>query len=363
MKLAFLLFISLQVFANDQQLKICLTGSTEKALPKYGEAFVNGAMLAHKELSKTDKDRVLIVPDYYDSTPLAPIEKLNELRKNNCDAIIGFSTGNDLLLIEDNLKQDPILTLSIYGDPQDSFNKTNYLRTMQPSAEDLVSHLFRMLPIEIKKQDKILIITAADRSEMLAYREAYLRQIKAFSNQVTQVEVMEQTHDIVKMKDLINKDHKWDLVIMLTRSLLAAELTDMLYLYSKPVILGTKYFGSSELPAFYNYLKNKDVTAFFSRQNCSCDSSVGFKNFLKTYLTEYNIQPMSISVDSYDATKFMFKSLKQPKITRKSVIHSLNSEESTFNGVSSVQISNGLNLSSSKRFLIKIDKNGYKEVK
>ena len=72
---------------------------------------------------------------------------------------------------------------------------------------------------------------------------------------------------------------------------------------------------------------------------------------------------MSISIDTYDATKFVLQSLKSTKLNANQVLKFLNSSEANFVGTSSIKISEGLKVSSSKRFLIKIDENGYKEVK
>jgi ABC-type branched-subunit amino acid transport system substrate-binding protein len=357
-----LLALPILVFSNENELKICLTGSTEKALPKYGEAFVNGAQLAIEELSGADKKKVKLEVNYYESNPLAPVEKLDELRKASCDAIIGFSTGNDLLAIETSLKENPIFTLSIYGDPQDRFNKTNYLRTMQPSADDLVFHLFKNMPFKITKESKVLVVTAADRSEMLSYRDAYLAHIKD-AGLVTQVEVMEQTHSLEKFQEVIKKGVKWDFVVILTRSLIAAEISDLLHKDLSPIILGTKYFGSSELPAFSNYLKNKKVQAYIPRQNCSCEPAPAFQKLISKYKKVYGVDPMSISIDSYDATKFVLQALKAPKQTSESVLKYLNSSNADFLGISSFKVSKGLKTSSSKRYVLKIDENGYQELK
>lgn len=216
----FLLFLFLPVLsmANDKELKICLTGSTEKALPKYGEAFVNGAKLAINELSSAEKKKIKLEVNYYESNPLAPITKLDELRRASCDAIIGFSTGNDLLSIEDSLREKPIFTLSIYGDPQDRFNQTTYLRTMQPSASELVTHLFKKMPFKVARDSRVLLVVAADRSEMVSYKEAYLKSLTGVP--ITQVEIVEQTHDLRQFETILREKVKWDYVILLTRSLI-----------------------------------------------------------------------------------------------------------------------------------------------
>lgn len=352
-------FLSL---GNDSELKICLTGSTEKALPKYGEAFVNGAIMAISELDKHDKNKVVLNVNYYDSNPLAPIEKLKQLRKASCDAIIGFSTGNDLLLIKEPLEVDPVLTLSIYGDPQESFLETKYLRTMQPSPEDLVSHLFSRLPFKIPILSKVLIVTATDRSEMQSYKQAYINKFKKYKS-VDFAEVIEQTHNLGQVEELVKRGGKWDYVVLLTRSLIAAELTDLIYKNSQPIILGTKYFGSADLPAYFSYLKNKKIQAYFSRQNCSCDQSDEYLQFRNKYVSRFNANPMAISMESYDAAKFILQSLKSPLLNSTQIINFANSKEIQFIGVSSFRVGAGFKVSSSKRYLIKVDKSGYSEIK
>jgi uncharacterized protein YnzC (UPF0291/DUF896 family) len=236
------LFASSSAFSNDRVLKICLTGSIEKAIPHYGEAFFNGAKLAISELSDLDRKKVEVIYNPHDTTPLATIGKLNELRKDACDAIVGFSTGNDLLSIEESLSKAPIFTISIYGDPQNHFNKTNYLRTMQPSPEELINHLFKK--INMKPKAKVLMITAIDRTEMTSYREAYLPHLKRKNIKLTQVEVLEQSMDFSNLKSLLEKDRQWDYVVLLTRSLIASEASDLIHHYASPVLLGTKYMGS-----------------------------------------------------------------------------------------------------------------------
>ncbi len=360
--ITFILFFSFSAFANDQLLKICLTGSTEKAIPKYGEAFVNGAKLAISELKSNDRKRVLLSVNYYESTPLAPLTKLYELQKNDCDAIVGFSTGNDLISIESELRSSPVLTLSLYGDPQDRFIKTNYLRTFQPSAKDLVSFLLKELPFKMKKESNVLFVTAIDRSEMISYRSAYLDALKDKAL-ITNVEIVEQTHDLRQLKEILENDKKWDYVVLLTRSLIAAEVSDLIYQKSNPIILGTKYFGSSDLPAFFDYLKNKNINAFFSRQNCSCDQDKKYLRWSDNYKKNYGAAPMSISLESYDAIKFILGSLGLTRLNKTSILKYLNSEQLGYEGISSIKIDRDFQISSTKRFLIKIDKNGYSEIK
>jgi Periplasmic binding protein len=347
--------------ANDEILKVCLTGSIEKAIPKYGESFFNGAKLAMDELTEENSKRVEIVYEPHDTTPLAPLRKLNELRKNGCDAIVGFSTGNDLASIEGSLKKDNVFTLSIYGDPQPHFTKTAYLRTMQPTADSLVQYLFKNL--KLKSNSKILVVTAIDRSEMTAYREAYLKHLKVKNARITHVEVLEQAKDLTQIRNLLKQNSKWDYAVLLTRSGIAAEVSDLLYEHSTPILLGTKYMGSSELPAFYNFLKYKKITLYFARQNCTCSSSPDYQKLVNKYVAKFHVPPMAISIDTYDAVSFILKALKQKVLTPRSVIDYLSSSQATFNGASTLTVKPGLQLEVRSRFVIKVDESGYKEMK
>lgn len=354
--------VSSTAFASEQILTICLTGSTEKALPEYGEAFVNGATLALNEVDQVDRAKVKLEVHYYDSSPLAPLEKLKEMRQASCDAIIGFSTGNDLLAIEDSLKEKPILTFSIYGDPQERYKQTRYLRTMQPSAEELVEYMFKKKPFKLKEKSKVLLVTAIDRSEMQLYRLAYLKFLRGKAD-ITYADVVEQTHDIRAVKDILQRDSKWDFIVLLTRSLLAAEITDLLKADKRPIILGTKYFGSPDLPAYYNFLKNKKVEAYIPRQNCTCDTDERLAALRHKYFKTFSKKPMSISLDTYDATKFILEALKAPIYTPEEVINFLNSLKKPFIGSSSLLVTEGLNVSTKKRYVLKIDETGYREFK
>ncbi len=314
----------------DEILKICLTGSTEKAIPEYGEAFVNGAQMALDELQNQN---IKLEVHYYESTPFAPLEKLKSIRKESCDAILGFSTGNDLLAIESEIAAKPVFTLSIYGDPQPRFEKTNYLRTMQPSADDLTQHLFEKLKPDIKQGDEILIVVAADRSEMRSYQNAFIAQLAKYKANLKIVNVVEQTQDFNEFNSVDVKKKKWSYVVLLTRSQMAAKLADELYKDGNtPIILGTKFFGSNELPAFLNFLTNKNVIAYFSRQNCTCDDSKQFQDFKKKYNKKFLKDPMSISADSYDGIKFISLSSNQKELSSISVINYLNRYEGVFQG-------------------------------
>ena len=232
---------------------------------------------------------------------------------------------------------------------------------MQPSPEELINHLFKK--IDMKPKAKVLMITAIDRTEMTSYREAYLLNLKRKNIKLTQVEVLEQYMDFSNLKSLLEKDRQWDYVVLLTRSLIASEASDLIHQYATPVLLGTKYMGSPELPAFYNYLKNKKVTLFFIRQNCTCSTHSGYQDGVDKYISMFSKKPMAIRLDTYDAVKFILQARNQEKINPQSVIQYLNSSKANYKGISSLTVEAGLKLSVSDRFLMKIDETGYKVVK
>lgn len=368
MKVVFLFvlfFVTKPIIADDSKLKICLTGSTEKTIPNYGEAFVNGARLALKKYSKAG-DKVEVVTYYYDVTPLAAVEALSNMKKEGCDAIIGFSTGNDLLAIEKDLSKDPILTISIYGDPQPQFNKTNYLRTLQPSSDELLKHLLQKLPKKIKDEDRILVVTAIDRTEMIEYKKSFERLMKKTSSKIEHVSVMEQTQDLTNLNRHIKSDSKWDYVFLFTRSLIAAKVTDIISdkrPINNPVFIGTKYFGSDELPAYFNFLKNKNIEAYFSRQNCFCDKSEDLQKFNIEYKSSFNKTPMLISVETYDVTRFILQSVGGlTTYNPQSLIKFFNNWNVPFTGIGSMNIGKNLEIQTAKKFLIKVSNKGYEGI-
>jgi hypothetical protein len=361
--LLILIITSTITHANDDRLKLCLTGSTEKVLPNYGSAFLNGVELAKSLLPLNLSKLVDIETYYYDTNPLGPLDALKEIYKNNCDAIIGFSTGNDLVVIEDQLAQKPIVTISIYGDPLERFSKTSYLRTLQPSAKDLIGHLTKNLPFKLSSKKNILIVTASDRSEMISYREAYINYLKLSKTRFRLIDIVEQTQDISSvLDDLRQKNNQVDALILLARSQLAANISD---LYSEKnrnlFILGTKYFGSRELPAFYNFLKNKNIEAYYSRQNCWCEKGLDYLKFKTSYINAYKKEPMLISSESFDVANYLFSSLSLKKRNADTVRLFLNSNESSFKGVGSLIVDGYFKFRSEKKYLIKVDAGGYRE--
>ncbi len=354
---------------GSKKLKICLTGSTEQTIPYYGEAFVNGARLAVDELDQKQKNKVEIEVHYYDVKPLAALSKLEEMRQSSCHAIVGFSTGNDLLAIEDDLRKDPVLVMSIYGDPNPRFEKTRYLRTMQPAADILLAELLERIPRKIKKSNNVLVVTADDRSEMVAYRDALNKLMP--SQKFEHVSVIEQTHDISSVTQVMQRsDSAWDYVFLFTRSLIAAKVTDLIHSKQllgqdsqKTIFLGTKYFGSAELPAYLNFLESKDVEAYFVRQNCLCNKNKNVEDFIGKYKSKFMNVPMLISIDSYDAVKYLLSSIdKLDSYSSKSVIDYFYKSAQGYKAVGSTEIKRGLKINSTQNFLMKVSKKGYEVI-
>lgn len=356
---SFLIFALLWTSTSSASpLKICLTGATEKAIPTYGEAFENGARLAIEEY----KTQVQIVVSFHEATPLAPQEKLRELQKMGCHAVVGFSTGNDLLAVAPALRENPMLTVSIYGDPHASFADIPYLLTMQPAADFLLPDLVQKLRNKLKGKKHFTLIRAIDRSEMLDYETAFKKLLATEGTTFETIDVIEQTQDLTafkKRKDQLPKD---SVLVILTRSKLAAAIIDALTpeRIQNSLILGTKYFGSSELPALLDFLKNKDITAYISRQNSSTDSSATIQAFRSRYQQIYGKAPMLISLEAFEAVKFIALARELETPSPVSVIEFLK-RKASFIGVGSSAFTLGLKVIPKKSFVYEITKDGYRE--
>lgn len=348
---------------EEDDFKICLAGTTVKTIPKYGEAFENGAFLALDKYASL-KERVIIEKIYYENTAFGALEAYKKAIEINCDSIIGFSTGNDLAVIREEAKKTPILTISIYGDPIFQRDKDESIFTMQTPPKTLLNDLIQKAPIELKADKKVLVVTAVDRIEMVQYREELKKILANPLRNVVYASVVEQTHMMNEVfeKNLLRK--KWDMVFLFTRSLISAELTDS-FLYKKDIVfLGTKYFGSAQLPAYYNFLKDKNIHAYFARRSSALDKTKSKKDFIKDYKEKFEIEPMMISFDCYDIVTFLLKKIeKMSVVNRKTVLKNILENEEIFQGVGGVVIGPSLSMSTLKTYVLKLTPKGYELVK
>ncbi len=335
---------------NSFSGEVCLTGSTVKQFPKYGDAFVNGAKLALKN------SNVEVKKYFYDRGPESAYRTYVQMVKDGCKVIVGFSTGNDLISINEITKKLKVPVISIYGDNSYVLKKNKYILTLQPEPEYLIDALVPI--IKKKKIKRVLLITAIDRGAMLLYKRAYKKILDKNDINYKEVDLLETTQNLSKVRNVLSHKYKFDSVILLTRSSLGAKITDLITSEIQEVtVFGTKYMGSSALPAYLNYLSNKSINAYFVRHNCLCDKNVEYSSFVKRYKKEFEVSPMVISAKSYDAVNFYIKSKKEKK-TMNSFMNLSNSE---FKGLSGVKISKGFKVDFFKKFVINITDKGYKE--
>ncbi len=352
-------------YASD--LKICLTGTTVKSIPTYGEAFVNGAEMAKELALKKFGKNIEIKKFYYDRTGLAPLNAAKEMVKDGCHAIIGFCTGNDLLAVKDYVKKENILVYSIYGDFHQDLQAAPSLMTIQPKASFLMDKFFQKIEATTKAIDKYLIVTSIDRSEMNSYYLAYTEKLKSMRKSYLTVNVLEKTGNIDPFVEAYRKEkNNIKGIILLTRSVVAAQLSDFVFEENKgqnlPIILGTGYFGSSALPAFLNYAKHKEITAYFPTLNCLCDPNKNFQNFVQTYRSKFNLEPMLLSAYTYDAVNFIAQSIHNEKraLTKERTYQLARQEK--FKGISDIDIQPGLRPQINKIFVMKVTSKGYESI-
>lgn len=333
-------------FSAIGQPKICLTGTTVKALPEYGEAFENGAKLAAKDIT--------LEKHFYDRTALGALKATQRMIESKCSAIVGFSTGNDLIAVSDLIKKAQIPVISIYGDDSVKVRENPYIATMQAGSEFLLGALSKQ--VDLSKIKNVLIITARDRVSMMNYRDGYRSLLKNRKIKFDEIEVLEETSDLRSLKTAITSNN-YDALVILTRSVLAAKIVD-LYKGRPPLVLGTKYFGSSALPAFLNYLQNKKVNAYFARQNCVCDIDPKYQEFIEKYRKAFKKTPWVVSASAYDAVRFLVENLKGA--TKKERIFKLFA--GSYKGISGVKFKEHFKLTPTKAFVIQVDSSGYKQV-
>lgn len=345
--LLILSFISFRVYSKD----ICLTGTTVKLFPKYEEAFYNGALLATKKNKK-----VKLRKFYYDRTPLAALEAYKKMVSAGCHLIIGFSTGNDLISISGEAKKLKVPVISIYGDNSEIIKQNEYIHTIQPSPKYLLNPLIEKIKRKNKIFNKALVVTAVDRHAMNVYKKHYLEILTENGIKYKEINILERKPNFTKLNEILENE-KFDSLVLLTRSLLGSKITGIVKNKNKVVILGTKYFGSSALPAYLNYLENKNVDAYFSRHNCLCDDDNAYLNFIKKYKNEFNKKPMVISASAYDLVTFYIHSLAKGKES-----DLLNLKKTEYKGITGVRFSKGLKIDFTKHFQIHISEKGYNRI-
>lgn len=74
--------------------KICLTGTTVKTIPSYGEAFMLGAELG------LDTTNAKLEQHYLSPSALCAVKALKRMRESNCDGIIRLDTRNVIIAVK-----------------------------------------------------------------------------------------------------------------------------------------------------------------------------------------------------------------------------------------------------------------------
>jgi len=330
-----------------------LTGTTVKLFPKYGEAFFYGALLG------ADGSEFKIKKYYYDRNPTAPILAYKKMVNDGCSIAVGFSTGNDLIAIDSVSKKYKMPVISIYGDNSKIVEKNKFITTIQPPVEYLLDRLLKTQMKDLIKAKNTVVITAVDRYSMIGYKKEYERIFIRNNIKFDTINLLERKQNLSKVKKYLKNVNTKINIILLTRSSLGAKIIDLFSINDVDInlILGTKYMGSSALPAFYNYLNDKDVTAFFTRHNCLCDKDKAYTDFIKRYKKRYKESPMVISGSVFDVVRYIVKS---NSLNGKSLIDKIN--RTTMNGISGIKFQKNLKKDFSKSFTIKIDKGGYNSI-
>ena len=352
-------------------IKICLTGTTVKAFPKYGQAFYNAAELAKERfISQNPNWNVDLQRYYYDRTPFGALEATKNMVSGDCHAAIGYSTGNDLLIASEYLEKNPMFVMSLYGDPHPKLKKTPFVATMCPEQSFVVGGLLDRLEDRIPRNKPFLIVTAVDRTGMTTYKSTFMEQLEERGIPFLNVDALEKTGNIDNFTVFYDQ-HKSRVggVVILTRSLLAAKITD--YITSKtdknsrPLLIGTTYFGSSALPAYLNYLTNKDVQAYIPKQNCLCDDDPAYRDFVSQYKQRYGMDPMVISGYAFDAVNMILDATKrnlanEGALNRETVVHIMQKVE--FSGITGTRVNPGLQVTPTKLFIIEVSDKGYRKI-
>lgn len=356
--LALFLLITSQAFSKA---KVCLTGSSVKIFPSYGEAFYNGATLAAK-------DKMVIEKHYYDPTPTSPDKAYKKMLKAGCSAILGFTNSNDLIRIKDLARKDNILVISMYGDIDDQLKNYENIRTMRAPHRFIVGKMGKFITSgQVKKPKKVLIVTVVDRYTMNIYKEEYKLLFEDLDIEFDTIDISEKHFQILPFENKYKKGG-FDTVLILTRSMIASKIANSIYEiqkdYDLPLILGTANFGSAQLPAFVNRLKNKEMSAYITRQSRVNDPSPHYQEYVKNYNKEFGNQPSVISGLAFDSVNFLLKStstINKKNITPTELLKT--AKNTTYKGITGVNMEKNLKFDYTRAFIVKIEDGMYELAK
>lgn len=367
---AFTVLIDGVAAAKTLPLKLCLTGTLPKVFPNYGEAFWNGAEMALAE-SGAAKEAFILERFYYDQNPLAPRDAMSDMLKAGCHAALGFDFTNDLMVVREKAESEGLLILSMYGAMNPSLDTSGVIRSYQVPPVILVERLLAFVEGPLKRRfKKVLLVTTVDWDELKDFRDAAVERLKMSKTEYLLVNQVEASFRVADVEaELKRQKEPFDGILLFVRSRPAAEVADLVWkTYAKgaaPLLLGTKFFGTSTLPAFTNMLKYKEVTTYFTHQATNEDPDPAYQTFVKRYEKAYAKPPMGLAALVYDAVSLVAKASFDLRFEpgasdakmRKALVDSVRSID--HHGITGVKVKKGLEFSYHKTFVIKTDAGGY----
>lgn len=340
---------------QEKQFKICLTGTTVKINRAYGEAFFNGAYLATQDSTVPISKKVVVEKHYYDSAPLSAARITEEMIQKNCHFIVGYTNGVDLSLASRVLKDSPRVVFSLYGEIDSHRTYSPGMRTFQVSPETLMAKLFHHLDQKKVSFKNAFIVTAVDRLSLVKYRDWSERELKKRRVQSTSVNILERNPHYEKVVRMYEKAGKPDVLFLLTRAIIAAEIAERIKkkFGTLPLVIGTKNFGSAQLPAFIHRMKNSEgVEGYFARSGVVDDPDPAYVAYRTHYVNTYGKEPMVISGMAYDAVKFALKVLTQhPEAIDSATSFLKAARRTSYQGMTGVEI-NRLSVRPKRAFII-----------
>lgn len=352
-------------------LKICLAGTLSKVFPNYGDAFLNGAQMALNQSGRNRTD-VVLERHLFDQNPLAAAEEFDRMIASGCHIVVGYDFTNDLMLVRKKSLAAKMLIISTYGASNTELDATPNIRTLQVPPKVLARRLINFVGDDLKRNLKeVLLVTTIDWDELVDYRNEAIRLLEAKKTRIHQINLVETTFSLTEVEGFFAKSKaRLDAVILFVRSRPAAKIADFLAEKFpdsiRPLILGTKFFGTATLPAFTNMLVNKKVSSYFTHQTSNSDPDARYQEFIKAYREKYKEEPMGLSGLAYDAVSIAIAANDMgPSGAASTDITSQRNHlltaagKVTYRGISGIRVEKGLKFSYTKSFVVRTDENGY----
>ncbi|MGI0115267.1 ABC transporter substrate-binding protein [Zooshikella sp. RANM57] len=333
--------------------KLCLTGTSVKTSPAYGEAFINGIKLG---LATEEDNHTTTEVHFFSPSPLGSIKAVEKMITAGCDGVIGFDSANDIIPVRDLFNKHKIPLISLYTPITPEINRP-YIYSMQRPIEDNVQHILSNVFTK-QKFKNILLITSIDKSRMRDYQKAFTQALKAKNQPFTDINITEINPTIEHITPFFEKDNKPDLVILLTRSSLSAKIVNYIQQNTQKhntTFIGTVSWGSSKFQPFFDRLKEKEITAYFTRQNTFFDPDPIFQAVIERYRSMYHKDPMVISLLAYDAARIFNRYFAQASHPQQNPFAGLN-----YQGITGVEFNANGNIAYHKLFTMKVTPDGYR---